>query len=597
MAGTKSLLHEVGGCGGSAGRGPRLSLLRFGSFLLPYLPLCPALLAAPAAAQSSAGWTIDAFAGNGQTAGDLGDGGPATEALLGTPYGVATDAAGNVFIAADNRIRKVDAAGIVTTIAGTGQFGYDGDGRPATEARLGSPEGVAVDAAGNVFIADTSNRRIRRVDVLGIITTFAGVGLPERSSFDRGDGGPATEAEFNLPADVAVDGAGGLLIADTHNKRIRRVDAAGIITTIAGTGEFGYGGDGGPATEVLLNFPAGVTPDAAGNLYIADTNNHRIRKVDAAGVITTIAGNGQQGFDGDGGPATEARLFFPSGVAADRAGNIYVADTFNQRIRILTPPGNAPSISAGGVALANGTPIVERISPNALISVFGQDFAPEGAQARAPGLDVEGRVAANLAGVCLEIGGKRAPLFAVLPNQINAQVPHDLPPGQAAVEVIRGCGRRGEQRSAAETVAVAAVSPAFFNFTSNSDGRNPVAALHGGGPALAGSSELGEEFTPAKPGEIVSLFGTGFGETEPRLEAGRIPGGQAALASEVSFAFGGMAVPPGDVFYAGAAPCCAGLYQFTVRLPPDLPDGDAPVTATVQGVSTPEGPFLSVRRR
>ncbi len=511
------------------------------------------------------------------------------------------DGAGNVYIAdtSNRRIRRVDAAGIITTVAGSGLqlFVGLGDGGPATEANLNLPAGVAPDGAGNLYIADTHYKRIRKVDTAGIITTIAGTG-----EFGYGgDGGPATEARLNFPGGVAVDGAGNLYIADTNNHRIRKVDVSGVITitTVAGNGEQGFSGDGGPATAALLNHPADVALDAAGNLYIADNGNSRIRKVNPAGIVTTIAGNGQFTGDlGDGGPAVEARLFFPYGVAADRAGNIYVADTFNQRVRILTPPpGNAPSISAGGVALANGTPLVKRISPNALVSVFGQDFAPEGAQARGPGLDAEGRVAANLAGVCLEIGGKRAPLFAVFSNQINAQVPHDLPPGQAAVEVVRGCGRSNEQRSATETVGVAVVAPAFFNLASNPDGRNPVAALHGGGPGLAGAPELGEAFTPAEPGEIVSLFGTGFGETEPRLEAGEIPGGQAGLANDVSFTFGGMAVPPEDVFYAGAAPCCAGLYQFAVRVPPDLPDGDAPVTATVQGVATPAGPFLSVRRR
>ena len=235
--------------------------------------------------------------------------------------------------------------------------------------------------------------------------------------------------------------------------------------------------------------------------------------------------------------------------------------------------------------LAAGTPIVSRISPNAIVSVFGQAFAPQGTQARSPVLDAEGRIAAELAAACLEIDGKRAPLFAVFPTQINAQVPHDLQEGRASVRVVRGCGTGEERRSPAETVATAAVSPMFFNFTSNPDGRNPVAALHGDGPGLAGAPGLlpGAVFTPAEPGEVVSLFGTGFGATAPRLEAGRIPGMQAVLASEVSFTFDGIAVPPEDVIYAGAAPCCAGLYQFAVRVPPDVSDGDAPVRATVAG--------------
>ena len=264
------------------------------------------------------------------------------------------------------------------------------------------------------------------------------------------------------------------------------------------------------------------------------------------------------------------------------------------------PSENAPSIPADGIVLATETPLVNRISPNALISVFGQGFAPPGTLAPSPALNPAGRVAANLAATCLEIGGKRAPLFYVAPTQINAQVPHDLAPGEAALTVIRGCGTANEQRSAAASATVAAVSPAFFNVLSNLDGRNPLVALHGGGPALVGAPGLlpGAEFTPAEPGEFVTLFGTGFGVTQPPLATGQIPGAAVKLPHDaVAFTFGGIAVPPQDVLYAGVSPCCAGLYQFTVRVPPNLPDSDAPVTATVNGVSTPQGPFLTVRRQ
>ena len=187
-------------------------------------------------------------------------------------------------------------------------------------------------------------------------------------------------------------------------------------------------------------------------------------------------------------------------------------------------------------------------------------------------------------------------MFFVSPTQINAQVPHDLAPGEAALTVIRGCGTANEQLAAAASATVAAVSPAFFNVPRNRAGRNPLVALHGG-PALAGPPELGAAFTPAEPGEIVTLYGTGFGPTEPALATGEIPGAAANLANAVSFSVGGIAVPPEDILYAGAAPCCAGLYQFAVRLPDALPDGNAPVTAVVRGVSTPTGPFLTIRRQ
>ena len=518
-----------------------------------------------------------------------------TVARLSDPNSVAVDGAGNLYIADTwrQRIRKVDAAGVISTVAGAGTFGYGGDGGPAVEARLIRPTGVAVDGAGNLYIADSWDQRIRKVDAAGVISTVAGDGTDGYG----GDGGPATAAQLNYPNSVAVDGAGNLYIADSGNGRIRKVDSAGVISTVAGDGRGGYGGDGGPAVAAELYSPKGVALDGAGNLYIATGN--RIRKVDAAGVITTVAGSGMGGFGGDGGPAATAQLNNPAGVALDGDGNLYIADLGNDRIRRLTPPAMpTPSISAGGVVLATATPLVNRISPNALISVYGQGFAPPGTLATSPTLNPAGRVAANLAATCLQIGGKRAPLFVVTPGQINAQVPHDLAPGEAALTVIRGCATANEQRSAAASATVAAVSPAFFNFVSNPDGRNPVVALHGGGPALIGAPGLlpGVEFTPAAPGEVVTLYGTGFGATEPALETGEIPSRAVDLANAVAFTFGGIAVPPADILYKGAAPGLAGVYQFALRLPSNLPAGNATVTATVQGVSTPEGPYLTVRR-
>ena len=529
---------------------------------------------------------ISTVAGGGSS---LGDNGAAVAARLNSPFGVAPDGSGNLYIAdtGDQRIRKVDAAGVIFTVAGDGTSGYNGDGGPAVAAQLWSPNSVAVDGAGNLYIADSFNQRIRKVDAAGGISTVAGNGT--RGS--GGDGRAAVAAQLNSPLGVALDGAGNLYIADRGNNRIRKVDAAGAISTVAGDGRQGYSGDGGAATAARLNSPFGVAPDGAGNLYIADAGNQRIRKVDAAGVITTVAGNGMEGSGGDGGPAVEAQLFSPSGVALDGAGNLYIADTRNNRIRRVSPP---PSISSGGVVLASGTPLVNRISPNALISVFGQGFA--GTQTLNPVIDADGGIAVNLGATCLQIGGKRAPLFFVSPTQINAQVPHDLAPGEAELTVIRGCGTANEQRSEAASATVAAVSPAFFNVPRNRDGRNPLVALHGGGPDLAGAPDLGAAFTPAEPGELVTLFGTGFGATEPPLATGQIPGAAVNLpANAVAFTVGGIAVPPEDVPYAGASPCCAGLYQFTVRLPANLPDGDATVTATVQGVSTPQGPYLTVR--
>ena len=301
--------------------------------------------------------TITTVAGTGER-GAGGDGGPAVAAALNGPEGVAVDAAGNLYIAdsGNHRIRRVDVSGTVTTIAGTGRPGYSGDGGPAAKAQLGSPSGVAVDDAGNLYIAETGTSRIRRVDVSGTITTIAGTG---RFGYS-GDGGPAVMAQLGSPVDVAVDDEGNVYIADTLNSRIRRVDPSGTITTIAGTGEPGFTTDGGPATAAQIDRPQGVAVGGDGNLYIADTENHRISRVTLsagavpAGTITAVAGNQGQGYSGDSGPAPDARLRLPSGVAADGSGNVYIADTWNSRIRRVDVYGSITTIAGTGVRGGSG---------------------------------------------------------------------------------------------------------------------------------------------------------------------------------------------------------------------------------------------------
>ncbi|HEY1206842.1 MAG TPA: NHL repeat-containing protein, partial [Bryobacteraceae bacterium] len=304
-----------------------------------------------------------------------GDGGPATSAQLGGPGGVAVDAAGNLYIAdaGNNAIRKVAAAtGIITTVAGNGTEGYKGDGGPATSAQLAGPFGVAVDAAGNFYFADAGNLVIRKVAAAtGIITTVAGNG----TSGYTGDGAPATSAQFKAPEGLAVDAAGNLYITDRLCDAVRKVAAAtGIITTVAGTGSYGYSGDNGPAASAQLYGPRGAAVDAAGNLYIADTYNNRIRMVAAAtGTITTVAGNGGYGgYSGDGGLATGAQLHYPYSAAVDPAGNLYIADALNSRIRmvaaatgtITTVAGNGGSVSSGDGGPATSA---ELNQPNAAV--------------------------------------------------------------------------------------------------------------------------------------------------------------------------------------------------------------------------------------
>ena len=292
--------------------------------------------------------TISTIVGTGGW-GDSGDGGPATQAQLGYPEGVAVDGAGNLYIADfhNNRIRKVDAAtGTISTIAGTGEWGDRGDGGPATQAQLGYPEGVAVDGAGNLYISDSRNNRIRKVDAAtGTISTIAGTGDWGYS----GDGGPATQAQLGYPEGLTVDGVGNLYIA--NGRRVRKVEATtGTISTIAGTGEWGYSGDGGPAPQAQLRYPSGLTVDGVGNVYIADGANYRIRKVDVCtGTINAIAGTGEQGYSGDGGFATAAKLGYSSDIAVGGNGNVYIADIENHRVRVLKPDSAAGS---GGCASA-----------------------------------------------------------------------------------------------------------------------------------------------------------------------------------------------------------------------------------------------------
>ena len=315
--------------------------------------------------------------------------------------GVAVDGAGNVYVAdyRNHRIRRIDPQGVITTFAGTGKRGYAGDGGPATAAQLSYPWGVAVDGAGNVYVADYGNHRIRRIDPQGVITTFAGTGKRGYA----GDGGPATEARFLGPCGLAVDGAGNVYVADRGNHRIRRIDTQGVITAIhwtrecgvavdgagnvfmtdsannqiwridpegvstifAGTaGNIGYSGDGGPATEARFHGPCGVAVDGAGNVYVADCGNYRIRRIDTQGVITTVAGTGERSNGGDGGPATDASLgWIGGGIAVDGAGNIYVADDVadDDRVRVILTAGAKSPYSQEFPHFANGDSTVSDV--------------------------------------------------------------------------------------------------------------------------------------------------------------------------------------------------------------------------------------------
>ena len=266
-----------------------------------------------------------------------GDGGPATAAALHTPHGITFDASGNLYICDvnNNRIRKVTPAGVISTIAGTGVAGDSPDGAQATATNVYQPFDVVVDAAGNIYYCDQNNSKVKKINTSGIVTTIAGTSAYGFS----GDGGPATSASLSKPTGLVFDGSGNLFFADQFNHRIRKISPSGIITTVAGTGSAAYGGDGGPATAASLSFPNFLSLDNSGNVLITDNGNHRIRKLTPAGIITTIVGNGSATFGGDGGQATAASIWYPGEALMDPAGNIYVSDNINNRIRKVTPAG------------------------------------------------------------------------------------------------------------------------------------------------------------------------------------------------------------------------------------------------------------------
>jgi len=534
---------------------------------------------------------ITTVAGSGMFGmpGFSGDGGPATSASLYSPTSVAVDASGNLFIA-DNkneRIRKVTASGIITTVAGSGPTcatppcgGLSGDGGPATSAQLNNPFSVAVDASGNLFIADVGNNLIRKVSASGIITTVAGSG----SYGFSGDGGPATSASLNTPYGVAVDASGNLLISDTGNNRIRKVLASGIITTVAGNGTAGVTGDGGPAISAELKGPGGIAADAFGNLFIADNPygvTNRIREVSASGVITTVAGNGTAGFSGDGGPAISAELDQPYNLAVDASGNLFIAD--NSRIRKVSGPAlAAPSITAGAVVPLYST--VNTIQPGEWVSIYGTNLASST-------VSWNGDFPTSLGGTSVTINGKAAYFSYVSPTQINLQVPNDTTIGSVPVVVTTAGGK------ATSTVTLAQFAPSLLLLDSKHIA-GIIVRSNGTGAYAAGAydiigptgNSLGYATVAAKAGDTIELFGTGLGPTNPAVPAGQTFSGAAQTTSPVTLRINNVSVTPAFVGLTGA-----GLYQINLTVPAGLGAGDVSLQAGVGGVQTSSGVVISLQ--
>jgi hypothetical protein len=296
-------------------------------------------------------YKIETIAGRG-VSGFSGDGADATLAQLHSTYNITVDSVGTVYITdtQNNRIRKIGTDGTISTVAGTGTAGFSGDGANATQAQLNSPLGITVASTGAVYFADTQNHRIRKIATDGTISTVAGTGV---SGFS-GDGANATQAQLNAPLGITVASTGAVYFAETQNHRIRKITTDGTISTVAGTGVAGFSGDGADATQAQLNFPYGIMIDIAGAVYIADMSNHRIRKIATDGIISTVAGTGVAGFSGDGAEATQAQLYSPHGITVDSAGAVYIADSYNYRIRKIDSQKPVYPLDFDGDFVADG---------------------------------------------------------------------------------------------------------------------------------------------------------------------------------------------------------------------------------------------------
>jgi len=523
------------------------------------------------------------------TAGFSGDGGLATSALLNAPTGVAVDTAGDVYIAdrLNSRIRKIDQKGIITTVAGGGSFSGSsvGDGGLATNASLSEPWSVVMDSAGSLYISDTGHSRVRKVDSSGIITTVAGNG----STGSSGDGGAATSAKV-IPYGIALDSGGNLYIADIGGF-IRKVTNAeteggyGVISSVAGTGAAGYTGDGYAATKATLNQPKAVVVDDAGNILIADSGNQVIRKVNSLGVISTIAGSGSIGSYGDGGPAGAATLDYP-GVNKGPNGTFYIAnaptdgDYQDSRIRLLTPTsGAAPTVSTNGVVpLFGSTPA---IAPGSWISIFGSDLASGSAA-------WNGDFPTKLGNTAVTIDSLPAYLSYVSPTQVNAQVPDAVSTGTVTVTLTTPGG------GSSQSVSVRQYAPSFSLFN----------ARYAAGivltPGSPGNSGLGYDLIgptgafsfptrPVRAGETVILFGVGFGPTDPVVPAGQAWSGAAPMTNPPGISIGDV---PAEVDFSGLVG--SGLYQFNVVVP-NVGSGDMLLQASANGFRAQNSVFIAVQ--
>ncbi len=546
-------------------------------------------------------YTISTVAGVGTVQNYFGDGGPATTAQLDFPFKVAVDTKGD-FVIADFYtfvVREV-VGGTINTIAGNASYGFQGDNGPGNQAMISYVHGLAFDPGGNVYIADTSNYRVRFVNPQGNIYTFAGNG----TSGYAGDGGKAINAELTSPAGIVADSAGNIYIADYGNSTVRKVDTKGNISTFAGTGTWGYSGDGGPANKALLAHPVSLGVDPAGDIYIADPgntnirevttdgnihtivtnidaesiavdsagsiyypdyNNSTIRKILSSGTQFTIAGNGTAGFSGDGGPATSAQLNTPYGVAVDPSGNVYVADFANMAIRLLTP---VPT-TIGVVSAASGLGLA--VAPGEMVAIYGTNLGPAAPASQQP--DSNGVYESQLAGTTVSFNGLNAPILYTSATQIDAIVPYAMANATMANISVNYQG----QSLVSTNVPIVPDYPGIFTLTGTGTGQ---------AAALNQDYSVNSITNPAQQGSTVMIYLTGEGTTTPPGTDGALtplpPAPARVPLQPVSVFLSGQQV---NVPYAGEAPgVVAGLLQINAQIPPDLiqSPGTLPVAVPVQ---------------
>ena len=488
------------------------------------------------------GGNITTVAGTGGT-GNTGDGASAVKATFSYPQGLAVDGSANVYVAdTDNyKIRKFSVGGNISTVVGTGFSGYGADGA-ATSAQLLLPHAVALDSAGNLYIAD--GNRVRKL-VGGTITTIAG-GV--NAGF-AGDGGPATAAQFNSPQGVTVDSAGNVYVADTFNSRVRKIATNGTITTVAGTGVSGYSGDGGLASNAQMRAPTGVAMDSAGALYV--TEHDRVRKISPNQVITTIAGTGTDGYSGDGGLATGAQLSTTYGISIDTSGNLYVADSGNNVVRMIQP---VPGATITNAASNQPAPV----APGEIMTIYGTGLGSDPISRATVDTSVnpQGLIGTSLNGLQVNFGGFPAPLLYQSGAQVAVIAPYGIAGMGSAVgiQVINN-----GVTTAGFSAPLAASTPEVFS--ANSSGAGQAAALNQNG-------SLNSSANPAVGGSAVVLYVTGEGVTTPGGVDGLIANPAAGLpkpVAPVTVTVAGVTTP---VEYAGAAPGqVAGLMQVNIRLP------------------------------